>query len=298
MSLPRTAAAAPTAAATATATHAASAVGTEAAAPTAAHAGPRLRQVCIAAPTLAPWVGQLQQLFGLGAAYADPHVAKYGLDNAVLAVGHQFIELVAPVRDDAPLHRFLARHPGGAGYIVILDNDAIDTRRRHLQGLGARLITDLSHDSFHTLQVHPRDAGACMLEFDHTDGGEALDGPYPPAGPQWQQQIRLGRVTGIAGVVLCAADAPALAARWAALIGVPATTTDADGRLHLQLPGGFIAFEAAAPGAADGLTEIVLQAVDPAAVLRQAAALALPMVGDSLVLAGVRFSLTSAATAG
>ncbi|MBC7729406.1 MAG: hypothetical protein H7242_17705, partial [Microbacteriaceae bacterium] len=174
----------------------------QAAAPPAVLTGPRLRQICLAAPALLPAVAQLQQLFGLGAAYADPHVAKYGLDNAVLAVGHQFLELVAPVRDDAPLHRFLARHPAGAGYIVILDNDTIDIRRRHLQGLGARLITDLSHDSFHTLQVHPRDAGACMLEFDHTDGGEALDGPYPPAGPQWQQQIRLDRVSGFAGVVL------------------------------------------------------------------------------------------------
>ena len=263
-------------------------------APDAGRSGPRLRQVCLAAPTLSPWVGQLQQLFGLGAAYADPHVAKYGLDNAVLAVGHQFIELVAPVRDDAPLHRFLARHPGGAGYIVILDNDQIDLRRQHLQALGARLVTDLSHDGFHTLQVHPRDAGACMLEFDHTDGGEAWDGPYAPAGPHWQRQLRLGCVTGIAGVVLRAADAPALAARWAALIGVPATA-DSSGRLQLLLPGGFIAFDAAAPGAADGLADIVLQAVDPAAVLHQAAALGLPVVAGHLVLAGVQFSLTSAA---
>ncbi|MDO9286061.1 MAG: VOC family protein, partial [Aquabacterium sp.] len=205
--------------------------------------GPRLRQICLAVPTLAPGVGQLQQLFGLGAAYDDPHVAKYGLVNAVLAVGHQFIELVAPVQADAPLHRFLARHPGGAGYIVILDNDDIAARREHLQALAARLVTDLDHDGFHTLQVHPRDAGACMLEFDHTDGGQAWDGPYAPAGPSWQPQIRLGRVTGIAGVVLRGADAPALAARWAALIGV-ATTADERGRLQLVLPGGFIAFEA------------------------------------------------------
>lgn len=279
-----------------TAAQATAAAGAQAAGPTAGRSGPRLRQVCIAAPTLSPWVGQLQQLFELGAAYADPHVAKYGLDNAVLAVGHQFIELVAPVRDDAPLHRFLARHPGGAGYIVILDNDTIASRRQHLQALGARLVTDLSHDSFHTLQVHPRDAGACMLEFDHTDGGEALDGPYPPAGPQWQQQRRLGRVNGIAGVVLQAADAPALAARWAALIGVE-TCVDAQDRLQLRLPGGFIAFEAAASGQADGLTDIVLQIVDLPAVLQAATALGLPVVDDSLVLAGLRLRLVAAATA-
>jgi hypothetical protein len=265
-------------------------------APTGARSAPRLRQICLAAPTLAPWVAQLQQLFALGEPYVDPHVAKYGLVNAVLAVGHQFIELVAPVREDAPLHRFLARHPGGAGYIVILDNDDIAQRRRHLQGLDARLITDLSHDGFHTLQVHPRDAGACMLEFDHTDGGEAWDGPYAPAGPQWQRQLRLACATGIAGVVLRGAEPAALAERWAALIGV-ATTVDAQHRRQLLLPGGFIAFEAAAPGEADGLAEIVLQVVDPAAVLNRAAALGLPVQAGRLALAGMQFSLVNSAAA-
>ncbi len=114
---------------------------------------------------------------------------------------------------------------------------------------------------------------------------------------QSQPQIRLDRATGIAGVVLRGADASALAARWAALVGV-AATADAQGRLQL-LPGGFIAFEAAAPGEADGLTDIVLQAVDPAPVLHQAASLGAPVTAGGLVLAGVRFSLTSAApTAG
>ncbi len=171
------------------------------AAPRAARStAPRLRQICLAAPTLAPGVDQLLQLFGLGAAYDDPHVANYGLANAALAVGH-------------------------------------------------------------------------------TDGGDAWDGPYAPAGPQSQPQIRLDRATGIAGVALRGADASALAARWAALVGV-AATADAQGRLQLLLPGGFIAFEAAAPGEADGLTDIVLQAVDPAAVLHQAASLDVPVTAS------------------
>lgn len=262
---------------------------------TTARPGPRLRQICLAAPTLTPAVGQLQRLFGLGAPYVDPHVAKYGLVNAVLAVGHQFIELVAPVQGDAPLHRFLARHPGGAGYIVILDNDDIDRRRQHLQGLDARLITDLGHDGFHTLQVHPRDAGACMLEFDHTDGGEAWDGPYAPAGPQWQQQIRPGSISGFAGVVLRGADPVALTARWAALIGVAATAGGL-GRQQIVLDGGFIAFEALAAGEAEGLAELVLHTFDPAAVLREAVALGLPVDADSLLLAGVRWRLVATAS--
>lgn len=255
-------------------------------------ARPRLRQICLAAPALQPLVGQLQSVFGLGEPYRDPHVAKWGLDNAVLPIGHQFLEVVAPVRDDAPLHRFLARHPAGAGYIVILDNDDVPTRRAHLQRLGARLVTDLGHDGFHTLQVHPRDAGACMLEFDRTDGGEAWDGPYAPGGPHWQQQVRRERVVGFAGVVLRGADAPALAARWSALIGV-AAGADAAGRPAIELDGGRLVFEPCAAGEPEGLAELLLQAADAPAVLREAAALGLAVQPETqrLQLCGMAFRL-------
>ena len=255
-------------------------------------ARPRLRQICLAAPALQPLVSQLQTLFGLGEPYRDPHVAKWGLDNAVFALGHQFLEIVAPVRDDAPLHRFLARHPDGAGYIVILDNDDVDARRAHLQRQGARLVTDLGHDGFHTLQVHPRDAGACMLEFDRTDGGEAWDGPYAPGGPQWQQQVRRDRIAGFAGVVLRGADAAALAARWSALIGI-GLGTDGAGRARISLDGGDLVFGAATADAPEGLAEILLHASDAPAVLRDAAALGIAVQpgAQRLLLCGVGVTL-------
>lgn len=256
----------------------------------AAGAWPRLRQVCLAAPTLVPLVSQLRRLFGLGEPYADPHVAVWGLHNAVLPMGEQFLEVIAPVRTDSPVQRFLARQPAGGGYIVVLNDPALDARRRHLQALGVRLVTDLGVEGFHTLQVHPRDAGACLLEFNHTAGGEAADGPYLPAGPHWRAHVLRQRITGLAGVTLRGREPRALAERWSALTGVP--LAEGERGPWLPLAGGGIEF-APPDGGAEGLTGVALQARDPAAVLADAAALGLAhdRAAATVRLGGVEFRL-------
>lgn len=256
---------------------------------------PRLRQLCLAVPSLQPLQGLLQRLFGLGEAYHDPHVAHWGLANAVLGVGRQFIELVAPLSADAPVQRFLARRPDGGGYLVMLTDPAIDARRAHLQALGARLITDgnLGVAGFHTLQVHPRDAGACMLEFDHTEGGESWDGPYLPAGPDWHRRPRSRSVAGLAGVTLQSPEPQALRSRWAALCGVAP-----DGQGRLALDGGWIAFEAGP----ECLAALTLQVHDLPSLLQRAHQLGLspaepdhPSQLPQLQLAGLSWRLQAMA---
>lgn len=254
----------------------------------------RLRQVCLAAPALAPLVPQLQHWLGLGRPYADPHVAHWGLHNAVFTVGAQCLEVVAPSRADAPLWRFLGSHPQGAGYIVILNDPQLDARRQHLAACGARLVTDMGVPGFHTLQVHPRDAGACMLEFNHTQGDAGWAGPYAPGGPDWQPAAADAPVRGISHVVLRADDPAALAQRWAQLTGCP-LQTGPDGAPLLRLDGGCIGFAASAPGTPAGLAEVGLRVHDAPALLARAASLglALDLPGQAVQAAGVCFKLLS-----
>lgn len=240
---------------------------------------PRLRQVCLAVPQLAPARAQLRALFALDEPFADPHVAPWGLENAVFTVGRQFIELIAPTTADAPVRRFLARHPAGGGYLVVLNDAALDARRSDLQALGVRLVSDLAIAGYQGLQVHPRDAGACMLEFNHTQGGEAWDGPYLPAGDDWQARAAArsaeASITGLAGLTLQADDAQALAARWSALLGRPLAPGAVQPRLDLD--GGHLAF-ATGP---EGLVQVDLATRDAHAVLARAAALDLPVTCDA-----------------
>ena len=48
------------------------------------------------------------------------------------------------------------------------------------------------------MQLHPQDTSGSFLEIDVQVGGEPLDGPWMPAGKNWQKAIRTERVDGIA----------------------------------------------------------------------------------------------------
>ncbi len=138
-----------------------------------------------------------------------------GLINALLPVGPSFLEVVAPTRSGTAAGRYLERRGGDGGYMVIVDCDDIERRRRHVETIGVRVANPLRYEDYTGLQLHPRDTGGAMLELNHTEGGERLDGPYHPAGPHWQDFIRRDTTRALLAAELQSADPAALAARWA-----------------------------------------------------------------------------------
>ena len=74
----------------------------------------RLRQICLVAPNLEPVVADLQAVLGLSVCHRDPAVRRYGLENALLPMGTNFLEVVAPIEDNTAAGRFIARS-GGRG---------------------------------------------------------------------------------------------------------------------------------------------------------------------------------------
>ena len=74
----------------------------------------RLRQIALIAPKLAPVLDEFRSVLGLEVCFVDPGVGHFGLENALLPIGNQFIELLAPVRENTAGGRYLERR-GGAG---------------------------------------------------------------------------------------------------------------------------------------------------------------------------------------
>ena len=60
--------------------------------------GPRLRQVALVARDCGQVAGELRRAFGWPPPFHDPGVGRFGLTNAVFAVGDTFVEVVAPVQ--------------------------------------------------------------------------------------------------------------------------------------------------------------------------------------------------------
>lgn len=59
----------------------------------------QLRQVAIVASDLHRIAMDIGLILNLEACYTDAGVAHYGLKNTLWPIGHQFLEVVVPIRD-------------------------------------------------------------------------------------------------------------------------------------------------------------------------------------------------------
>ena len=249
----------------------------------------RLRQVCLVAPHLEPVVGDLGAIFGLDVCYRDPHVGKYGLENALLPVDTTLLEVVAPFQDGTAAGRFLQRTGNRGGYMAIFACDDPDERGRQAATLGVRTANVIDHPPYHGVQLHPRDCRAAFIEFNHTEGSDDIRGTYPPAGPNWQASIRTDVTQALLGVELQSSDPVGLAKHWSAIIGVPAMDMG-DGDAEIALVNGRLRF---VRGAEELMTGVMMQVRDVDAVLSAARTKGYGIDGSSFLLGGVVFHLTT-----
>ena len=254
----------------------------------------RLRQICLVANDLDKIVDQLCEVFAIEVCHRDPKVARYGLTNALMPVGTSFLEVVSPLApgQHTAAGRYLERRGGDGGYMVINDCDDVRRYRQRAAELGIRIVEDRSYEAkADLLQLHPRDTGGAILEFDHHVGGELLDGAYHWAGPEWQQHVRTSRVIGFDGVELQSDDPLQLATRWAAL--VQRDLEDSGERPSINLDRGILRFARTTDGSGEGICSIDMSVIDPTAILRAASHCGLPILsnGKAIEICGVRFNL-------
>jgi hypothetical protein len=250
---------------------------------------PRLRQVCLVAPHLAPVVGDIAAIMGLNVCYRDGNVAKYGLENALLPVDTILLEVVAPTRPGTAAGRFLERTGGRGGYMAIFCCDDPDERARHAQGLGVRVANVIDHPPYHGVQLHPRDCRAAFIEFNHTDGSDDLLGPYPPAGPDWQRSIRTDVTRALLAVEMQSPDPRDLAEHWGRILGV-AAGQNGDGDDEIVLDNALLRF---LKGGRDAMTALTFRVANIASVCDAARARGCTVADNSFLLGGVTFRLAA-----
>ena len=82
----------------------------------------RLRQICLIARELDPAIAELEAVLGITTCHRDPAVKKFGLVNALLPIGNNFLEVVAPFRENTAAGRYLERRDGEGGYVLYQSN--------------------------------------------------------------------------------------------------------------------------------------------------------------------------------
>jgi hypothetical protein len=250
----------------------------------------RLRQICLVSQELSPAVEVLSDVFGLASCFHDPAVGAYGLENALLPVGTNFLEVVAPVQESTAAGRYLQRRGGDGGYMVILQCDDVEARRARMGVLGVRIANPLNYGDFTGIQLHPRDTGGAMLETDQNQGSLAPDGPWHPAGDNWRGAVRTDRITAMVGAELQSPDPTALAARWGQILDRP-VTPGTTGAAEIVLDNATLRFVEVADGRGEGLGGVDLEAADRATVLTAASARGLAVNGEAVMVCGTRFQL-------
>lgn len=248
----------------------------------------RLRQIALVAPQLAPVEQALVTVLGLTVCFRDPGVGQFGLENALLPVGDQLLEVVAPTQESTAAGRYLKRRGGPGGYMVITQCDAHAPRRARVESLGVRLAHEFSTASFSNMQLHPKDTGATFFEIDEQKGAGAhdLDGPWMPAGPDWQRAKSTERVTGIVAAELQCDHPDEVAARWG---GIAEISVNQD--CSLTLDNASLRFVPCTDGRPEGLGAIDVSTADKAAILASAQAIGARRGDHQIYLCGMRINL-------
>lgn len=242
----------------------------------------RLRQVCLAAPRLAPVIDDLQAILGLEVCHRDPGLAAYGLENALLPVGTDFLEVVSPVQADTAAGRFIARSRGHGGYMAIFQADDPRERQAHAAALGVRTAHEIERADYQSAQLHPRDCRAAFIELGRSAGDDRRMGNWWPAGPRWQAHVRTEHTRRLLGIELESPDAAGLATHWSRILATPMTPEA--GAPGLAFDGAGIRFVA---GDRECLGAVVVEVGDVAATLDRAVACGYRVEGDGFHLGGV-----------
>lgn len=229
--------------------------------------GVRLRQVVLVAARLEAVVEELQEGLGLGEPYDDPNVAAFGLRNAVMAVGDCFVEVVSPVQHGTAAGRQLERLGGDGGYMAIFQVDDLAAARARVADLGVRVAWEIDLPDIAATHLHPADVPGAIVSMDRPDPVAS----WRWGGPDWTGRAGAGAPGELEGITVEVEDPHAAAARWAAVLGLPAP-----GDARLEVDGGEVVFVQGDRG----IVEVVL---------------ALPGRTGEVQAGGVRFHLRPAA---
>jgi hypothetical protein len=172
----------------------------------------RLRQVALVARDLDSTVAELCSTLGLSVCYHDPGVASFGLQNALMTIGDQFLEVVAPTQDGTTAGRLLDKRGGDGGYMALYEVDDLDTREAALAEAGVRIVWRGDLPDIRGRHLHPSDVGGAIVSIDEP----VPNGAWRWGGPDWVAHHDNTVVTAVAGVVIGAIDPAAMRARWRA----------------------------------------------------------------------------------
>lgn len=125
-----------------------------------------LRQLVMVSSLRDPVVDNLCELFDIKVSFNDPGVGHFGLENAVLPVGTDFLEVVSPVEENTTAGRYLDRRKGDGGYMVIIQVDDFSEAKKNVQENDITVVWESDHPEAKAIHLHPKQMGGAIVSLD------------------------------------------------------------------------------------------------------------------------------------
>ncbi len=150
-----------------------------------------IRQVAAIVEDLEPAVDLLHDLFDIEPSTRQ-ELTEFGLINAVLPIGDQFLELLQPVDQEHSGWRYL-RKRGPGFYMLIFEGDEGLRAKSEAEAAGIPVVWTADNDRFVSVHFHPRATAATLVSVDTSK----VPNGWPAAGPDWRDHVCTDVVTGI-----------------------------------------------------------------------------------------------------
>ena len=168
-----------------------------------------IRQIVMVSSLRDPIVSDLNKLFGLEVAFNDPGVGHFGLENAVMPLGTDFLEVVSPIEENTTAGRYLQKRGGDGGYMVIIQVDDFDKSKSLVHDNEIEIVWDTDLPEAKAIHLHPKQMGGAIVSLDWMNPKES----WKWAGPEWNKYIT-DDIKGIDGVEIQANNPEEMFNRW------------------------------------------------------------------------------------
>ena len=228
-----------------------------------------------------PIVNDLCKLFNFEVAFNDPGVAHFGLENAVIPIGTDFLEVVSPVEENTTAGRYLNKRGGDGGYMIIIQVDKFEDSQKLVNEYNIKTVWETDLPKAKAMHLHPKQMGGAILSLDWMEPKES----WKWAGPNWEENIS-GPIKGIDGVEIQSDDPELMLNTWLRVLG----DVERDHENKILLDNTWIKFSQAIDGRGPGISAFSLKAENSNEIIERAQNLGF-MVDGKITIGGVKFYL-------
>ena len=242
-----------------------------------------IRQIVMVSALRDPIVDNLCELFECQVAFNDPGVGHFGLENAVIPIGTDFLEVVSPKENNTTAGRYLKKRNGDGGYMVIIQVDDFEMAKNHAKKNDIDIVWESDHQEAKAIHLHPKQMGGAIVSLDWMNPKES----WKWAGPNWKEFVSKKRVERIVGVEIQSKDHQTIKNKWQSVLNIP---EEKIGTNEIHLNNTWIRFVEDNDGRGPGISTFYIE-VNDKYYLKEKAKEQNLLHEDDIFIGGVRFVL-------